>query len=260
MKKIKRLVIKLGTSTLTHKTGLINIQQFEKLVKIIADIKNSGIEVVIVSSGAIGLGVGKLKLETKPTDMPTKMAVASIGQCELMSLYDEFFGEYNHIVAQILLTKDIVDDEIKKRNLINNFNKLFDFSVIPIINENDSISTSEIEEYRFGDNDTLSALVAKLCKADTLIILSDIDGLFDKDPNKYNDAKIIPIVTQITEEIKNLCGDTSSNQGTGGMITKISAAEICLENNISMAIINGSRPENLYEIIAGKNIGTWFIK
>lgn len=258
MKAIKRLVIKLGTSTLTYETGLINIQKFKKLVSVISDIKNSGIEVIIVSSGAIGLGVGRLKLGRKPADLPTKQACAAIGQSELMSLYSEHFSKYNHNVAQILLTKDVINDEIKHRNICNTFNRLFDFSVIPVINENDSISTNEIEENVFGDNDTLSAIVARVCNADALIILSDIDGLFDKDPNKYQDARIIPLVTEINDVIKELCGDTSNAQGTGGMITKISAAEICFTSNISMAIINGNRPENLYDIIKGENIGTWF--
>ena len=258
---MKRIVIKLGTSTLTHETGLINIRRFEKLVKVISDIKNSGIEVIIVSSGAIGLGTSKLKLDSKPTDMPTKQAAASVGQCLLMSLYDEHFSKHNHMVSQILFTKDIVNDKIKKKNITNTFKRLLDFSVIPIVNENDSVSTDEIKEIsRFGDNDTLSAIVASICNADTLIMLSDIDGLFDKDPNKHEGAKLISTVTELTDKIKSLTGNSVTNLGTGGMITKIEAAEICFDNSIQMIIINGNRPENLYDVINGEKVGTWFKK
>lgn len=257
MKTIKRLVIKIGTSTLTHKTGLLNVQRFKKFVKVVADIKNTGIEVIIVSSGAIGLGLSKLKLGTKTDDISTKQAAATVGQCELMALYDKYFAKHNQVVAQILLTKNIVDNHIEKQNLRNTFNRLFEFKVIPIINENDSIA---IEEIKFGDNDTLSAIIASLCDADASIILSDIDGLYSKDPNRYRDAGKISLVTEINDEIKALGSDSAGNQGTGGMITKITAAEICFHNSISMAIINGNRPENLQDVLAGKNIGTWFIK
>lgn len=250
-----RIVIKIGTSTLAHSTGHLNIKRVEELCKIIADIKNAGNEIIIVSSGAIGMGVGKLGLAQRPKDMPTKQAAAAVGQCELMYIYDKLFSEYHHTVAQLLITNDNFKESDRYDNFINTLNRLLDLSVLPIINENDTIATEEIA---VGDNDTLAAKVSKAVRADLLILLSDIDGLYTKDPHLYEDAKIIPYVDQITEDIKALAGDSSTNQGTGGMITKINAAEICLSVNCQMVIINGNNPKLLYDIMDGKEVGTRF--
>lgn len=250
-----RIVIKIGTSTLAHSTGHLNIKRVEELCKIIADIKNAGNEIIIVSSGAIGMGVGKLGLAQRPKDMPTKQAAAAVGQCELMYIYDKLFSEYHHTVAQLLITNDNFKESDRYDNFINTLNRLLDLSVLPIINENDTIATEEIA---VGDNDTLAAKVSKAVRADLLILLSDIDGLYTKDPHLCEDAKIIPYVDQITEDIKALAGNSSTNQGTGGMITKINAAEICLSVNCQMVIINGNNPKLLYDIMDGKEVGTRF--
>lgn len=250
-----RIVIKIGTSTLAHSTGHLNIKRVEELCKIIADIKNAGNEIIIVSSGAIGMGVGKLGLTQRPKDMPTKQAAAAVGQCELMYIYDKLFSEYHHTVAQLLITNDNFKESDRYDNFINTLNRLLDLSVLPIINENDTIATEEIA---VGDNDTLAAKVSEAVRADLLILLSDIDGLYTKDPHLYEDAKIIPYVGQITEDIKALAGDSSTNQGTGGMITKINAAEICLSVNCQMVIINGNNPKLLYDVMDGKEVGTRF--
>lgn len=250
-----RIVIKIGTSTLAHSTGHLNIKRVEELCKIIADIKNAGNEIIIVSSGAIGMGVGKLGLAQRPKDMPTKQAAAAVGQCELMYIYDKLFSEYHHTVAQLLITNDNFKESDRYDNFINTLNRLLDLSVLPIINENDTIATEEIA---VGDNDTLAAKVSEAVRADLLILLSDIDGLYTKDPHLYEDAKIIPYVYQITEDIKALAGDSSTNQGTGGMITKINAAEICLSVNCQMVIINGNNPKLLYDVMDGKEVGTRF--
>lgn len=256
-KKTNRIVIKIGTSTLTHKTGMLNIRQVETLVKVISDIKNMGNEIVLVTSGAVGVGAGKLALSEKPSDMPSKQACAALGQSELMYIYDKYFNQYNHNVAQILLTRDIIESTSRKQNVINTFHKLIDFSVIPIVNENDSVSVEEIE---FGDNDTLSAIVASLINANKLIILSDIDGLYDCDPKKNKEAKIISSVNCIDDDLMKLAGGNGSKFGTGGMITKFHAAKICMDNNIDMIIINGQTPNLLYDIENGKSVGTIFSK
>ncbi|WMJ23926.1 glutamate 5-kinase [Paludicola sp. MB14-C6] len=255
IRKAKRIVIKVGTSTLAHKTGMLNIRRVEQLIKVISDLKNSGKEIVFVTSGAIGVGVGKLGLSKKPTDMPTKQACAAIGQGELMYIYDKYFTEYNHNVAQVLLTRDIIESEKRKENVINTFQRLLELSVIPIVNENDTVSVDEIE---FGDNDTLSAIVGDLVDADLLIILSDIDGLYDADPHKNKDAKLIHEVKEINDYIIGLAGGEGSALGTGGMQTKIHAAQYCFESKIPMAILNGSNPNNLYDLLEGKPIGTVF--
>ena len=250
-----RVVIKIGTSTLAHSTGHLNIKRVEELCKIIADIKNAGNEIILVSSGAIGMGVGKLGLKQRPKDMPTKQAAAAVGQCELMYIYDKLFSEYHHTVAQLLITNDNFKESDRYDNFINTLNRLLDLAVLPIINENDTIATEEIV---IGDNDTLAAKVAKAVKADLLILLSDIDGLYTKDPHLDKDAKIIPYVDELNDEILALAGDSSSNQGTGGMITKLNAAKICLEVNCEMAIINGDKLNLLYDVISGKEVGTRF--
>jgi glutamate 5-kinase len=251
----KRIVVKVGTSTLTHSTGMLNIRRIEKFVKVLADIKNAGKEIILVTSGAIGVGVGKLGLKHKPVDTPSKQACAAIGQCELMYVYDKIFSEYNHTVAQVSLTRDIIENENRKLNVQNSFEKLLELGAIPIVNENDTVSVEEIE---FGDNDTLSAIVASIVKADALIILSDIDGLYDKDPRNNEDAKIIHTVDVIDDNIKALAGDKGSSFGTGGMITKIQAAEIATSAGIQVVIANGSNDDILYDLMDGKQVGTKF--
>lgn len=253
--EIKRVVIKVGTSTLAYSTGLLNLRRIRQLVEVISDLKNTGLEVVLVSSGAIGVGAGELGFSGRPHDMPTIQACASVGQCELMQVYSNSFLEYNHRVSQVLMTRYTVDREISRRNLENTLNRLLQLKVIPIVNENDAISTEEIE---FGDNDTLSAIVGKLCETDLLVILSDIDGLFDSDPHKNPDAKLIPYVEEITPDIQGLAGGQGSHLGTGGMVTKIHAAQMAMEAGFPMLIMNGSHPEQLYTILDGQPAGTWF--
>lgn len=253
----KRIVIKLGTSTLAHKTGKLNIRRMNNLVRVLADLQNSGKELIIVSSGAIGLGVGKLGLRHKPEDTPTKQATAAVGQCELMYLYDDLFDNYGITVAQILLTKTIIETE-RQKNVENTFDKLISMGVIPIVNENDTVAIDELE-LEIGENDSLSAIVAKLAKADLLIILSDIDGLYDSDPHKNPEAKLIPVVTEINEHIENIAGGAGTSLGTGGMATKINAAKIANEAGIDMIIMNGNNPDKLYGLFENDETGTIFI-
>jgi glutamate 5-kinase len=255
-KNAKRIVFKVGTSTLTHSTGLLNLRSIEQLVKVLSDVKNSGIEVVLVTSGAVGVGVGKLGLKEKPTSVPQKQACASIGQCELMYVYDKQFSTYNHTVSQILLTRDILEDDTRTTHVKNTFNTLLEMSVIPIVNENDTVSTEELE---FGDNDSLSAIVACLVNADGLVVLSDIDGLYDGNPNENPEAKLIDLVDKIDDEILSFAGGAGSTRGTGGMVTKIQAAKIANESNIPMIIMNGNSPEKIYDLLDGKKVGTLFL-
>lgn len=252
-----RVVVKLGTSTLTHKTGHLNIRRMNSLVRVLADLHNSGKEIIIVSSGAVGLGVGKLGLRKKPDDTPTKQAAAAVGQCELMYMYDDLFDNYGITVAQILLTKTTIQSE-RKKNVENTFEKLISMGVIPIVNENDTVAIDELE-LEIGENDSLSAIVAQLAKADLLIILSDIDGLYDADPHKSDNAKLIPVVEKIDEHIKAIAGGAGSALGTGGMATKINAARIAGEAGIDMVIMNGDNPERLYDLFENKPVGTIFI-
>ena len=250
-----RIVIKIGTSTLAHSTGHLNIRRVEELCKNISDIKNSGHEVIMVSSGAIGMGVGKLGLRSRPEDIPTKQAAAAVGQCELMYTYDKLFSEYNHTVAQLLITGDDVQNETRHNNFSNTLNRLLELGVLPILNENDTVSTKEIV---IGDNDTLAAIVAESVKADKLILLSDIDGLYTADPHTDPDAKLIPVIHTIDDSITALAGGSNGKQGTGGMVTKLQAAKICLDCGCDMIIANGSIPTNLYDILDGKSVGTTF--
>ena len=250
-----RIVIKIGTSTLTHGTGHLNIRRVEGLCKVISDIKNSGHEVILVSSGAIGMGVGKLGLRSRPTDIPTKQAAAAVGQCELMYTYDKLFGEYHHAVAQLLITGDDVENEKRHSNFSNTLNRLLELGALPILNENDTVSTDEIV---IGDNDTLAAIVAQSVKADLLVLLSDIDGLYTADPHTDPNAKLIPEINAIGEDVLALAGGSGTKLGTGGMVTKLQAAKICLSCGCSMVITNGNRPENLYDILDGKSVGTTF--
>ena len=250
-----RIVIKIGTSTLTHGTGHLNIRRVEGLCKVISDIINSGHEVILVSSGAIGMGVGKLGLRSRPTDIPTKQAAAAVGQCELMYTYDKLFGEYHHAVAQLLITGDDVENEKRHSNFSNTLNRLLELGALPILNENDTVSTDEIV---IGDNDTLAAIVAQSVKADLLVLLSDIDGLYTADPHTDPNAKLIPEINAIGEDVLALAGGSGTKLGTGGMVTKLQAAKICLQSGCSMVITNGNRPENLYDILDGKSVGTTF--
>ena len=253
----KRIVIKLGTSTLAHKTGKLNIRRMTNLVRVISDLHNSGREIIMVSSGAVGLGAGKLGLPEKPKDTKTKQAVAAIGQCELMHVYDDMFAKYSVTVAQILLTKTIINNPSHCENFMNTVEKLVNMDVIPIVNENDTIAIDELE-LEIGENDSLSALVAELSRADLLLILSDIDALYDDDPRSNPDAKPIPLVEEITPEIEAMAGGAGTSLGTGGMSTKITAAKIATNAGIDMVIMNGRDPEKLYDLFEDKEIGTLF--
>ena len=250
-----RIVVKIGTSTLAHSTGHLNIRRVEQLCKTMSDIKNAGHEVILVSSGAIGMGVGKLGLRSRPSDIPTKQAAAAVGQCELMYIYDKLFSEYHHTVAQLLITGDDTQNEKRHGNFTNTLNRLLELGALPVINENDTVATDEIV---IGDNDTLAAIVARSVGADLLVLLSDIDGLYTADPRKNPDALLIPRVTRLDESILALAGVSGTNQGTGGMVTKLQAAKICMACGCDMVIANGKNPENLYAILEGKEIGTRF--
>lgn len=251
-----RIVVKVGTSTLAYPTGRLNIRHAEELVKVLSDLKNEGHEVILVSSGAIGMGVGKLSLPARPKDTTTKQACAAVGQCELMYTYDRLFSQYNHTVAQMLLTWEDFDHENRLRNLCTTLERLLQLGAIPIINENDPIA---IEEYSLGDNDTLAALVAQCIHADLVILLSDIDGLYTADPHTHPDARLIPVVEEITPEIERLAGGAGSSLGTGGMLTKVVAAKRATRAGVDMIIANGSRADILYDILEGKSVGTRFI-
>lgn len=252
-----RIVVKVGTSTLAHPTGRLNIQRMEKLCKVLSDLKNMGHEIILVSSGAIAMGFGKLNLSERPKDVPTKQASAAVGQCELMYIYDKLFTEYNHTVAQLLITApDIEEGGVRKQNFHNTLARLLELGALPVINENDTISTEEIA---VGDNDTLSAIVAATVSADLLVLLSDIDGLYDGDPRKNPAAKLIPTVETVDERIIALGGGSGSSLGTGGMATKLLAAQIAVGAGCEMVIANGEKPELLYDIVAGKPIGTRFL-
>ncbi len=256
-KDARRVVVKVGTSSITYDTGMVNIRQVEKLCRILADIKNSGREVVLVTSGAIAVGASKLGLKHRPRTIPEKQAAAAVGQCELMYIYDKHFIEYHHKVAQILLTRDIIDSDERRGHAVNTMETILEQGVIPIVNENDSVS---VEEIRIGDNDTLSALVASLVHADALILLSDIDGLFESDPHENPDAEIIPCVTAIDRHIEAIAGGAGSSRGTGGMATKIAAAKICFDAGCTMAIINSNRLDGIYDLLEGRQVGTIFQK
>ena len=249
------MVVKVGTSSLTYENGKTNIRRMHKIVSVLSDIANSGIEVCLVTSGAIGVGIGKLGLKQKPTDTEGRQAAATVGQCELMFMYDKIFSEYNHTIGQLLITKSDVDNDERRKNLINTFNKLFEYGAIPIINENDSVAVDEIV---YGDNDNLSAIVAKLVNADLLVILTDTDGLFDKNPNEFPDAKLIPEVENIDDKIVSLASSHGSRLGTGGMATKVHAASVAAKAGIDTVVMNGASPEKIYHILDGKSVGTIF--
>ncbi len=250
-----RIVIKVGTTTLTHPSGHLNIRRVAQLCQVISDIKNAGHQVILVSSGAIGMGVGKLGLLSRPKDIPGKQAAAAVGQCELMYIYDKLFGEYHHTVAQLLITGEDVADEKRHRNFENTLCRLLEMNALPVINENDTVATEEIV---IGDNDTLAAIVSQSIHANLLVLLSDIEGLYTADPHTHSDAKRIPLVTAIDSSILALGGGSASTQGTGGMGTKLQAAKICMDCGCEMVIANGADPDNLYGILEGKDIGTRF--
>lgn len=252
-----RIVVKVGTSTLAHPSGLINIRRVEEFCKVMSDLKNAGHDIILVTSGAIGMGAGKLQLSERPRDVAAKQAAAAVGQCELMYTYDKLFSEYNHTVAQLLMTGSDFENEERHINFKNTMDKLLEFKALPIINENDTVATEEI---KVGDNDTLSAMVAVNVSADLLILLSDIDGLFTADPHTDPNAKLISVVSEINDDILALGGDEGSAFGTGGMRTKLHAAQICTEKNCDMIIANGEKPDILYDIVDGKAVGTRFIK
>ena len=250
-----KLVVKVGTSTLTHENGKLNIRRTEELCRVLSDLKNAGHQMILVSSGAIGMGVGKLGLSSRPVDIPTKQAAAAVGQCELMDTYDRLFSEYHHIVAQILLTGDDFEHDDRLSNFQNTVQRLLELGVLPIVNENDTIATDEI---KVGDNDTLSAMVAVNAGADLLILLSDIDGLYTADPHRNAEAVCIPEVRELTSEIFALAGGTGTERGTGGMKTKLQAADLCMKNGVDMLILNGDSPKKIYDLIEGKSVGTRF--
>lgn len=258
--KKRRIVVKVGTSTLTNKEGLSNLRLMEKLAFVLSDLHNMGNQIILVSSGAIAVGANKMHLPEKPQDLPMKQAAAAVGQCENLFLYDKFFGYYGKTIAQILFNSDDIYEEEKKENLSNTFETLLKQGIIPIVNENDSVSYTEIEsdELLFSDNDKLSAIVAVFCKADLLIILSDIDGFYDRDPRLYKDAKLINRIDKINESTYELAGGAGSRRGTGGMRTKLEAAELATSQGISVIVTNGSRPEELYNVAEGKKVGTLF--
>ena len=250
-----RIVVKVGTSTLAHATGLLNIRRVEELCKVLSDLKNAGHEIVLVSSGAIGMGVGKLSLKERPRDMATKQAAAAVGQCELMYTYDKLFSEYHHNVAQLLITGSDIDDEIRRQNIRNTLFRLLELKALPIVNENDTVATEEIG---IGDNDTLGAIVANEVEADLLILLSDIDGLYTADPHRDPTARLIAEIPELTPEILALGEGAGSALGTGGMATKLHAAQRVTQNGIDMVIANGKDPQVLYAIVAGEQVGTRF--
>ena len=257
-----RLVVKVGTSSLTRSTGTLNLRNMDLLARTLSDLKGMGHEVILVSSGAIGIGTGKLGLSSRPTQLRMKQAAAAVGQCEMMHLYDKFFGDYGQTVAQVLLTGEDVVDPVRRSHLSGTFSALIGLGVIPVVNENDSVSSAEIETGEgkvLGDNDTLSAIVAGLCRADLLVILSDIDGLYDADPHRHPEARLIHRVDEITEEIYQMAGGVGSKWGTGGMLTKLDAAKTANAMGIDLVLTNSARMDTLYEIVQGREVGTRFV-
>lgn len=255
LKDAKRIVFKVGTSTLTYETGKANIRRMSALAAVLSDLRNAGREVVLVTSGAISVGVGKLGLKKRPSDTPGRQAAATVGQCELMFMYDKLFGEYGNITGQLLITRSDIENGERRQNLVNTFEKLFEYGAIPIVNENDSVA---VEEIVYGDNDSLSANVAKLVNADALIILSDIDGLFNGNPREDENAALITVVEDINEEILALAGPVGSRRGTGGMVTKLQAARLATQAGIDTVVMNGTDPSDIYKLLDGRQTGTFF--
>ncbi|MBQ7203172.1 MAG: glutamate 5-kinase [Eubacterium sp.] len=251
----KRIVVKVGTSTLTHKTGKTNIRRMTKLVSVLADLHNMGHEVILVSSGAVSIGMGRLNMGKKPDETKQLQALAAIGQGELMFMYDKLFGEYDVVVSQLLFTTDVLERETGRRHLLDTFNQLLNYGALPVVNENDSVSVDELLN---GDNDCLSATVAALIDADLLVMFTDTDGLYDKNPSEFEDAQLIELVEEITPDIEALAGGAGS-RGTGGFATKIKAAKIAMDAGIKVVIAHGNKPTKLYKILEGKNVGTTFL-
>jgi glutamate 5-kinase len=256
LKDKKKIVVKVGTSTLAYDNGKMNLQRMEKLVRVLADLHNSGREVILVSSGAVGMGVGMIGLDEKPTDLVKKQALAAIGQVGLLRLYQKFFDDYNLTVAQVLLTKDGIENSLRRKNARNTLNELVDMGIIPVVNENDTVITDEIE---FGDNDTLSAAVATLIHADLLLILTNTDGVFTADPHIHHSAQKVPKVMNASDDLKDVNLEGSSKLGSGGMASKIAAAELCREHNVDVVIADGSEPTTIMDVLEGKDLGTFFV-
>ena len=255
-----RIVVKVGTSTLTNDIGQCDLRSFDRIACVLSDIQNMGYEVILVSSGAIALGSSKLKMKTRPDSMRLKQAAAAVGQCSIMQFYGKFFNDYDKTVAQILLNAEDMQIEEKKENLTNTFDALLEMGIIPVVNENDSVSYTEIEsvDRLFGDNDMLSAVVAILCRAQRLVILSDIDGFYNSDPRLYPEAELIERIIEIDDSVLSLAGGAGSRRGTGGMKTKIQAAKLATAQGIDTIITNGKNPNALYDIIRGDSAGTLF--
>lgn len=256
LKEKKKIVVKVGTSLLTYDNGKINLQRMEKLVRVLADLHNSGREVVLVSSGAVGMGVGMIGLDTKPEELVKKQALAAIGQVGLIRLYQKFFDEYNKTVAQILLTRDGIENSLRRKNARNTLHELIEMGIIPVVNENDTVITDEIE---FGDNDTLSAAVATLIQADLLLILTDTDGVFTADPHLHDSAQKVRKVMKASDDLKDVDLNGSSAFGSGGMVSKIAAAELCREHNVDVVIADGADPSTIMDVLEGKDLGTFFV-
>ncbi len=250
-----RVVVKVGSSTLSHGTGNLNIRRMESLCRVLSDIKNAGHEILLVSSGATGMGAGKLRIRVSTEDIADKQAAAAVGQCELMYTYDRLFRQYNHVVAQVLLTRADVENATGRRNLRNTFSRLLSLGALPVINENDSVAT---EEFFIGENDRLAVQVATIVHADLIVLLSDIDGLFTADPRKDPEAKLIAKVREITPELFACAGGAGSDLGSGGMSAKLKAADAAMKAGYDLIIANGVHPEILYDIIEGKEVGTFF--
>lgn len=253
----RRVVVKVGTSTLTHEDGGANLRLLSCLARVLSEVRRTGKELVLVTSGAMGIGMGKLGLSQRPKDTPTRQAAAAVGQCVLMTMYDRIFWEYGQLVAQLLLTRHDTENNESRANLHNSFERLLELGVLPIVNENDSVAVEELEG-KFGDNDSLSAIVARLIGADLLILMTDTDGLFDANPRETPDARVIPFVPYVTDEILALADGEGSARGTGGMSTKLRAVQLASNAGIPAVIMNGSAPERLYELLAGKAVGTVF--
>jgi glutamate 5-kinase len=256
LKKKKKIVVKVGTSLLAYDNGKINLQRMEKLVRVLADLHNSGKEVVLVSSGAVAVGVGMLGLEDRPDNLVKKQAIAAIGQVGLLRLYQKFFDEYHKIVGQVLLTRDGIENSLRRKNARNTLNQLIEMGIIPVVNENDTVSTQEIE---FGDNDTLSAVVATLIQADLLLILTNTDGVYTADPHIYHSARKVPKVMKASDDLRDINLEGSSKMGSGGMASKIAAAELCREHNVDVVIANGADPSTILDVLEGKDLGTFFV-
>ncbi len=252
-KDFRRIVIKIGSSTLTYENGKPNLRRIEQLCRVVSDLKNRDIEVIIVSSGAVAVGVNRLRLPCRPSDTKGKQAAAAVGQCDLMSIYDRNFAEYGYVSAQILLNRDVIEHELRKTNVINTFRALLDYGAVPIVNENDSVS---VEEIVFGDNDNLSAIVASLVDAQGLIILTDIDGYYDDDPKENPNARIIHTLNVITDEMIESAGGNGTNRGTGGMRTKLEAARFAAQHGIETVIMSGENPKKIFDLFDGHSVGT----